>query len=105
MGHGRFRAYMTSCDARREVCALSAAALAATDWGEPPIIVWDEAPFDRIQTRIEHTGRRLLQRAVDETEDLFLFLEDDVEFNQSLRHNLEDWPPIAERRAGDYLFA
>ena len=96
---------MMSCDERRDVCARSADALAATDWGEPPVVVWDEAPFARILERIVHTGRRLLERAVDETDDLFLYLEDDVEFNRSLLHNLERWPPVVDRRPGSFLFA
>ena len=96
---------MMSCDARRELCGLSADALAATDWGEPPVVVWDEAPHERIQERIVHTAKRVLELATDESDDLFLYLEDDVEFNTALRHNLEHWAPVAERRAGDFLFA
>ena len=96
---------MMSCDERRDVCARSADALAATDWGEAPVVVWDEAPVARILERIVHTGRRLLERAVAETDDLFLYLEDDVEFNRSLLHNLERWPPVVDRRPGSFLFA
>ena len=68
-------------------------------------MVWDDAPHERIQERIVHTAKRVLELATDESDDLFLYLEDDVEFNPALRHNLEHWAPVAERRAGDFLFA
>lgn len=96
---------MTSCDARRELCGRSADALAATDWGEPPVVVWDESPKAMVTERILDTGKRLLELAVDTSDDLFVYLEDDVEFNASLRHNLHRWEPVVERRSGDYLFA
>ena len=98
-------AYMLSCESRRELCATTSAALAATDWNEPPIVQWDEDPAPDVVTRIKNNCRLILERAVDEAADLFLYLEDDVDFNRSLRHNLLAWAPVADRRPGDYLFA
>jgi hypothetical protein len=98
-------AYLLSCAARRELCATTSAALAATDWSEPPIVQWDEDPAPDVVTRIENNCRLILERAVDEATDLFLYLEDDVDFNRSLRHNLLAWAPVVDRRRGDYLFA
>jgi hypothetical protein len=98
-------AYMLSCDSRRELCATTLAALAATDWDEPPIILWDEDPSPDIVARITNNCRRILQRAADEATDLFLYLEDDLDFNRSLRHNVLAWAPVVDRRPGDHLFA
>jgi hypothetical protein len=98
------RAYITTCEARAAVCADTVAALAATDWGEPPVLVIDESTHQRALARILETGRRLLTRAVDEADDLVLYLEDDLAFNRWLRHNLEHWVPLADRRPGDPFF-
>ena len=97
-------AFMTSCEERREVRDRSLTGLAATDWGEPAVVVMDRARHERRQSRIDDTSRCLLERAVADADDLFLYLEDDLEFNQSLRHNLEHWPPLVERRPQEHFF-
>ncbi len=87
------------------MCAETVARLAATDWGEAPELVMDENANERALARILETGRRLLARAADEADDLVLYLEDDLEFNRWLRHSLEHWEPLVERRRGDHFFA
>jgi hypothetical protein len=103
------RAYVTTCEGREAVCAETLALLAATDWGCSPIVVFDRSQQERPLARILETGRRLLEQAVEETDqgtdDVFLYLEDDLAFNRWIRHNLERWPPIIDRRPGDHLFA
>ena len=99
------RAYLTSCEERHEVCASTVADLKATDWAAPPTVVIDQARFERVQARVTDTGRRLLERAVAEADDLFLYLEDDLAFNRSLRWNLEHWAPVTERGPGDPFVA
>ncbi len=98
-----------TCKGREAVCAETLELLAATDWGGPPIVVVDCSQQERAIARILETGRRLLEQAVDESEsgadDLVLSLEDDLSFNRWLRHNLERWPPIVDRRSGDHFFA
>jgi hypothetical protein len=101
------RAYVLSCEERADVCAETVADLGQTDWGSPPTVVIDESTAARKLERINHTGLQLLIRAVDESEaddDLFLFSEDDVSFNRSLRHNIGRWDPVADRRADGHLF-
>jgi len=79
--------------------------LMATAWAEPPTVVIDEARVERVQARVTDTGRRLLERAVAEADDLFLYLEDDLAFNRSLRWKLEHWAPVTARGAGDPFVA
>jgi hypothetical protein len=93
-----------TCEERHAICAETLAGIAATDWGESPVIVMDEGRYERYQLRVLETGYRLLRRAIDEADDLFLFMEDDVEFNRSIRHNLERWTPIVERAPGTPFF-
>ncbi len=101
------RAYVLSCEERADVCAETLADLGRTDWGSPPTVVIDESRAARKIERINDAGLQLLTRAVDESDgddDVFLFSEDDVSFNRSLRHNLEHWGPVVERRADGHLF-
>ncbi len=93
-----------TCEERAAVFAETAAGLAASDWGAPPVVVMDEARYERYQSRVVETGHRLLSRAVEEADDLFLFMEDDIEVNRSIRHNLEHWSPLVERDEGSYFF-
>jgi predicted O-methyltransferase YrrM len=99
-------AFMLSCPARAAVCARTLRRLAATDWGRTPTLVVDDTRCERRQDRQEQTARRMLQRAISEAgdADLLLLLEDDLEFNRHLRHNLACWPPVADLHRGDHFF-
>jgi hypothetical protein len=94
-----------TCEARAACCAETVTALAATDWGDPPVLVVDQSTNPVGEERILDTGRRLLTIAAGESDELFVSFEDDLTFNASIRHNLEHWAPIVERTAGTYLFA
>jgi hypothetical protein len=101
------QAYVLSCEERAEVCVETIGDLARTDWGSPPTVVLDESTADRKLQRIVDTGLQVLTRAVDEADDdddVFLVCEDDVTFNRSLRHNLERWAPVVDRRPDRHLF-
>jgi hypothetical protein len=101
------RAYVLTCEERSEVCAETVADLARTDWGAEPTVVTDVSTHPKQLERILDTGRRVLARAVDESggpDDVVLVCEDDVTFNRWLRHNLERWAPIVDRRPGGHLF-
>jgi len=67
-----------------------------TDWGSPPEIELDQTDCERRQDRQERTARKLLQHACKAAPDFILFLEDDLEFNRHLRHNLECWQPLIQ---------
>jgi hypothetical protein len=103
------RAYVLSCEERADVCAETVADLARTDWGTAPTVVLDESTAPKKLQRIVDTGLQLLSRAVDDADDgddddMFLVCEDDVTFNRALRHNLERWAPIVDRRPDGHLF-
>lgn len=92
-------AYMLSCRARDAVREETVRRLTATDWVHKPVVMLDESTFERPQDRQEHTARRLLEQAAADGAPFVLFLEDDLEFNVALRHNLTHWRPRLEAAA------
>ena len=68
-------------------------------------MVLDLARYDSPKARVTETAERLLRSALDGPGDVFAFVEDDVECNAHLRHNLEHWPPLVERPVGGHFFA
>ena len=97
-------AYVLSCPEREQFRARTLDNLARTDWGEKPRVVVDETRCERRQERQEQTALQLLEQALADEAALVLFLEDDLEFNRHLRHNLEHWAPLA-RASDDHFFA
>jgi hypothetical protein len=79
--------------------------LGHTDWGEPPAVISDSTAIegrglrcDRPQGRQEIASRLVLETALRDAEmDYLRFLEDDLDFNRHLRHNLSVWEPLADR--------
>ena len=98
-------AYMLSCPAREAMRDQTLANLAATDWGETAIVEIDRTTHARLQQRQTETAFRLIQRAVADGPDFFLFLEDDLDFNRELRRNLEHWCPLIRVAPGGHFFA
>ena len=99
-----FGAYMTTTPSRAEVLALTLANLAATDWGAEPELLVDDHPSPDPKIRVGLMGRRLLQLGAAGPHDLFLYFEDDLDFNAHLRHNLERWPPVVAHTEGAHFF-
>jgi len=99
------RAYVLSCPAREGLRRTTIANLEATDWLSAPEIIIDQTSFVREQERQEHTALRLLETAIADGPSLILFLEDDLNFNRHLRHNLECWYPLRQMREHDHFFA
>lgn len=98
-------AYMMSCSARETVRAETLARLAATDWASEPVVVVDVSDAERPQQRQEETAFRLLELAAAAGHDFVLFLEDDLDFNAHLRHNLEHWRPLLDAGPDGHLMA
>jgi hypothetical protein len=98
----RIVAYLMSCKERSATRRSTIERLAATDWQEAVETVLDERRYERRQDRQEHTALRVLEAASTRAADFLLFLEDDLDFNRHLRHNLEHWAPL--RQAGDGPF-
>lgn len=90
---------MLSCPERARLRTETLRNLAATDWGNRPVLVQIDADTsaNRIE-RIAENGFRALQRGVAAGAEFILLLEDDLEFNQHLWHNLNCWPPLMERQ-------
>jgi len=97
-------AYMTTTASRAEVLAETLANLAATDWGAAPVLILDQGLDPDAVQRITLTGRAVLEAGASGPGELFLCLEDDLEFNGSLRHNLERWPPVVAHTPGAHFF-
>ena len=62
------------------------------------MVILDEVASERPQERQERTARRLLERAAADGTGYVLFLEDDLDFNRHLRHNLDHCGPSCRRR-------
>lgn len=95
----KVQAVMISCRERDKLRRRTLANLARTDWGELPLCVqMDEGEGENHkerQTRCALLGlKSVLGRA-----DYILFMEDDLEFNRHIRHNLYRWRPFRERTA------
>jgi hypothetical protein len=96
---------MISCRPRAAVREETLRNLARTDWDEPVTTVLDDESFERAQTRQEHTAYRLLEILASGRDGFGLFLEDDLEFNRYLRHNLTWWSPLRDADPGARFFA
>ncbi len=94
----RIAAVMMSCPERDEMRHQTLANLARTDWdGEPVLVQMDEDGGSDHRSRQERCARLALKRALETPCDYILFLEDDLDFNRHIRHNLLHWRPV---RAG-----
>jgi hypothetical protein len=97
-------AFLMSCAARAAVRAATLASFARTDWARPLVEVIDDGRTgDRVHA-INSTWRRLLERALESEADFFLLLEDDLEFNRHLLHNLSAWRPLREASGNGAFF-
>jgi hypothetical protein len=97
-------AYILSCPERELARRQTLENLQATDWLAQPEIEVDNSNYERRQERQERAACRLLHRAIANAPEFILFLEDDLQFNQHLRHNLEHWHPLRQANANDHYF-
>jgi hypothetical protein len=97
------RALIISCPEREEVRQQTLKNLAATDWDDHPLLVMLEGAGLREKDpriRQSRTALLALKRGLGTNAEYLLVLEDDLEFNRHLRHNLHHWGPLAEGRVG-----
>jgi hypothetical protein len=90
----RTTARMISCPQRAEVLAATLRGWRASDWESDPELEMDRGDEPDLLARIARTWRQALGRAVEAGDDYCLFMEDDIEPNRFLRHNLERWLPL-----------
>jgi hypothetical protein len=91
----RMEAVMISCAERNELRRQTLANLARTDWGDAPLHVQIDggtgADYEQRQTRCAYLA---LKRSLERKADYILFLEDDLDFNRHIHHNLRHWIPV-----------
>lgn len=91
-------AWMITCPERAAVRQQTLGNLAASDWGDTPVLLQvDAGQFEDGQERQACTARLALSGYLEGDADYLLFLEDDLAFNQHLRHNLLSWLPLRNR--------
>ena len=97
-------AYMMSCSERDEVRARTLDDLRRSDWQNDVIVQIDRSRQTRKQSRVEETAFLLLRHALEAGASFVLFLEDDLEFNRHLRHNLAEWVPLRAATPSGHFF-
>lgn len=97
-------ALMTSCPERTSLCRATVADLRASDWGRAPKLVFSREVAVRRAVRIERGAWEALNLARRSAAPWLLLLEDDLEFNRSLRYNLDCWWPLAQARPEEPFF-
>jgi ADP-heptose:LPS heptosyltransferase len=91
----KMEAMMISCKERDELRRRTLENLAKTDWGDMPLHVHFDTPGDgTFQQRQVQSSRLALAKSLEFGADYILFLEDDLDFNRHIRHNLCHWDPI-----------
>jgi ADP-heptose:LPS heptosyltransferase len=88
-------AVLVSSAGRDSIRRTTIANLARTDWQELPLIV--ECNFSSAVEQIDaqaDCALRALKAGLSRACDYVLYLEDDLEFNRNLRHNLCRWKPL-----------
>lgn len=86
----KLRAYILTCRSRRADLSKTVARLEATDWNDWPTIITDTAVGGDPKELMVANSLRLLEQASSDEPDYALFLEDDLDFNRHLRHNIEN---------------
>ena len=88
---------MITCPGREEKLSETLASLCASDWPvtECAVIVrLDDSQAERRQERQEQNARAALRLGYDSGAPYVMFLEDDLEFNRHIWHNLTRWDPL-----------
>jgi hypothetical protein len=102
-GSIRIEACIISCSPRAESLDKTLRNLRASDWADRPVHVeMDRSADASPQIRQTETAFAALQAMVRTPATHVLFLEDDVQFNFNVVHNLVNWRPLAQ---GLTLFA
>jgi hypothetical protein len=86
---------MITCRERDQLRQQTLANLARTDWdGQPVQVQMDEGHGDDHRKRQEQCAWLGLKKGLEAPSDYILFLEDDLDFNRHIRHNLLHWRAV-----------
>ncbi|HEX4646701.1 MAG TPA: hypothetical protein VH598_13940, partial [Verrucomicrobiae bacterium] len=95
----RIEAVMISCAERNEMRRKTLANLARTDWGDAPLhLQIDDGTGTDYEQRQTHCAYLALKKSLEREADYVLFLEDDLDFNRHIHHNLRHWIPAKTGR-------
>jgi hypothetical protein len=103
----KLAAFLMSCPERAQVREATLQSLAQSDWNCGVELMIDERNDNKSQRlhNIAAMWRRLVERALGTDADFYLLMEDDLEFNRHLEHNLRCWAPLRARHRGMPFFA
>jgi ADP-heptose:LPS heptosyltransferase len=91
----KIEATMISCRERDQLRRRTLKNLAMTDWGDLPLHIHFDRPADgTFHQRQAQSSYLALKKSLEFRADYILFLEDDLDFNRHLRHNICHWDPI-----------
>jgi hypothetical protein len=91
----RIRPVMISCIQRRVICRRTLESFGRTDWADPPVRVQlDESRGVDYRLRQTRCAYLALKESLGNDADYILFLEDDLDFNRHIHHNLQNWAPL-----------
>jgi hypothetical protein len=91
----KIQAVMISCGERDKLRRRTLENLGRTDWGDMPLNIHLDTPADGTpEQRQVRSSYLALQKSLAYPADYILFLEDDLDFNRHIRHNLSHWDPI-----------
>jgi hypothetical protein len=95
-----------SCRERAALREQTVASFARTDWTGAPLqtILDDGSVSDRVAA-IANTWRRTVTAARESDADYGLLMDDDLEINGLIEHNIRNWAPLRAGRPDWPLFA
>ena len=89
-----FATVMISCGERDAVRTRTLMNLARTDWPSQVMVSMAGSDLPTPQARQTANSLEALKRGLTADREFILFLEDDLEFNRHLHHNLTHWPVL-----------
>lgn len=91
-----FAVHILTSPARRDLVVQTVGNLAASDLESSPHLHVDLSTEGPSRTRIAMAYGEMLEVAASSTSDFVLLLEDQIQANRFLRHNLSHWRPVAD---------
>ena len=96
----KFSTVIITCPGREQDLRNTLTSYLLTDMADWPVIQLDTNTCERRQERQERNSLTALELLLKGEADVYLFCEDDLRFNQHLRHNLENWRPLRNWTSG-----
>jgi glycosyltransferase involved in cell wall biosynthesis len=94
---------MITCPGREAMLTQTLAQWGTSDCAAAlglPVVLVDDSTAERKQERQEQNALKALRKGLETDVEFILFLEDDLEFNAHLGHNLARWAPLTRGEFG-----